>query len=67
MIQSLPYDEIKFDKNVKLQDFLNTEDNSVIGYTLEVDIKCPDEIKENKKHFRFCPKIEGIPEDEFSG
>ena len=31
MSQSLPYDEIKFDNNVKLEDILNTPDDSDIG------------------------------------
>ena len=34
--QPLPYDEIKFDKNVKLEDILNTPDDSDIGYFVEV-------------------------------
>ena len=37
MSQLLPYDEIKFDTNVKLEDILNTPDDSDIGYFLEVD------------------------------
>ena len=37
MSQSLPYDEIKFDKNVKLEDILNTPDDSDNGYFVEVD------------------------------
>ena len=32
MIQPLPYDEIKFDINAKLEDILNTDDDSDIGY-----------------------------------
>ena len=32
MSEPLPYDEIKFDKNVKLEDILNTLDDSDIGY-----------------------------------
>ena len=31
MSQSLPYDEVIFDKNVKLEDILNTPDDSDIG------------------------------------
>ena len=30
--QPLPCDEIKFDKNMKLEDILNTPDDSDIGY-----------------------------------
>ena len=36
MSQPLPYDEIKFDKNVKLEDILNTPDDSDIGFPLKL-------------------------------
>ena len=39
MSQSLPFDEIKFDKNVKLEEILNTPGNSDTGYFIEVDLK----------------------------
>ena len=55
MCQLLPYDEIKFDKNVKLEDILNTPDDSDIGYFIEVDLKYSDNIKEKTKHFPFAP------------
>ena len=32
MSKSLPYDEIKFDQNINLQDILNTPDDSDGGY-----------------------------------
>ena len=51
VIQSLPYDEILFDKIVKLKDILNTPDDSAIGYFIEVDLKYPDNIKEKTKTF----------------
>ena len=38
MSQPLPFDEIKFDKNVKLEDMFNTNDDSDIGYFVEVDL-----------------------------
>ena len=41
MSQPLPYDEIKFDRNVKLKDILNTADNNDIGYFVEVDLFYP--------------------------
>ena len=37
MSEYLPSDEIKFDRNVKLEDILKTPDNNVIGYFIEVD------------------------------
>ena len=35
MSEYLPYDEIKFDRNVKLEDILNTSDDSNIGYFID--------------------------------
>ena len=32
MSKPLPYDEIKFDKSVELEDILNTPDDNDIGY-----------------------------------
>ena len=49
--QLLSYDEIKFDKNVKLEDILNTPDDSDIGYFIEVDIKYSDNKKKRKQNF----------------
>ena len=67
MCQPLPYDEIKFDKNVKLEDRLNTPVDSDIGYYIEVDLKYPDNIKEKTKHFPFAPVNKIIdPDDDFS-
>ena len=55
MSQPLPYDEIKFDQNVKVEDLLNNPDDSDIGYFIEVDLKNPDNLKEKTKHFPFAP------------
>ena len=37
MSQPLLYDEIEFDKKVKLEDISNTSDDSDIGYFIEDD------------------------------
>ena len=42
MSQYLPYDEINFVGDVKLEDILNTSDDSQVGYFVEVDLKYPD-------------------------
>ena len=42
MSECLPYDGIKFDKSVKLEDTLNTPDDSVSGFFVEDDLKHPD-------------------------
>ena len=60
MSEYLPFDEIKFDSNVKLEDTLITSDDSEIGYFIEVDLKYPDKIKENTKKFPFAPENKKI-------
>ena len=62
MSQLLAYDEIQmwhghpdfyFDK---LEEILNTPDDSDIGYFIEVDIKYPDNTKEKTKIFHFVQR-----------
>ena len=66
MSKPLPYDEIKFDKNVRLEDILNTPDDSDVGYFIEVDIKYLDNLKEKTKIFPFNPESKKIIPDDFS-
>ena len=60
MSQMLPYVEIKMwhghpDLYMnKLEEVLNTPDDSGIGYSIEVDIKYSDIIQEKTKSFLFC-------------
>ena len=55
MSQPLPYDEVKFDENVELEEILNTPDDSDIGYFIEADLIYPDNIKDITKNFPFAP------------
>ena len=55
MSEYLPYDEIYFDNNVKLEDILNTPDVSDFGYFVEVDLTYPDNIKQKTKSFPLTP------------
>ena len=55
MSEPLPYDEIKFDGDIKLEDILNTTDDSDVGFFIEVDLNNPDNIKEKTKHLPFAP------------
>ena len=64
--EPLAYDEIKFDQNVKLEDILNTPDDSQIGYFIEVDLNYPDNTKEKTKIFPFVPVNKKINPDDFS-
>ena len=66
MSQPLPFDELKFDNNVKLEDVLNTPDDSNIGYFIEVDLSYPINIKEKTKNFPFAPVNKKINPDKFS-
>ena len=66
MSQPLPYDEIKFDRIVKLEEILNTPDDSDIGYFIEADLKYPDNIQEKTKKFLFAPVNKKINSDDFS-
>ena len=64
--QPLPHDEVKFDKDVKLEDIINTPDDSDIGYFIEIDLKYPDNIKEKTKNFPFAPENKKNNPDIFS-
>ena len=72
MCQPLPYDGIKMwyghlDLYMNwLEDILNTPDDSDIGYFIEVDLRCPDNIKENTKNFPFCPENKIIHKDKYN-
>ena len=55
MSQPLPYDEIKFNKNAKLEDLLNTPVDGDIGYFIEVDWTYPDNVKEKTQNIPFAP------------
>ena len=54
MSEYLPDDEIEFDNNVKLEDILNTPDDSDFGYFIEIDLKYSDIIKEKTKKISIC-------------
>ena len=66
MSKYLPYDEVKFDRKVKLKDIIITPDESDIGYFIEVDLKYPDNIKEKTKKLPFAPMNKKINPDNFN-
>ena len=66
MSQPLPFDELKFHNNVKLEDILNTPDNSNFGYFIEVDLTNPNNIKEKTKNFPFASVNKKFNPDKFS-
>ena len=64
--QSLPYDEINFEKNFCLKDILITPDDSDIGYFLKVDLKYTDNIRQKIKNFPFAPEFKNVSKDDFA-
>ena len=66
MSQMLPYEEIKFDKNVKLEDILNTLNDSDVGHFVEIDLTSPDNTEGKTKKFPFAPVNKKINPDDFS-
>ena len=47
----------------KLDELLNTADDSDVGYFIEVDLRCPDKMKEKTKNFPFAPENRLSPKD----
>ena len=66
MSEYLAYDEMNFDRNVKLENTLNTPDDSDIGFFIEVDLTYTDNIKEKTKFFRIAPVNKKKNPDNFS-
>ena len=72
MSQLLPYDEIEMwyghpDLYMnKLDKILNTPDDSDIGYSVEVDLGYPDDIKEKTKNLPFAPENKVITADKYN-
>ena len=66
MSQMLPFEDIKFDNDIKLDDILNTPDDSDIGYFVEVDSKYSDNIKEKTNNFPFAPVNKKINPDSYN-
>ena len=71
MCRSLPYDGIEMWHGHsdcymnKLEEILNSPNDSDIGYFVEVDLKYPENIKKTKK-FPFCTENKGILKDEYN-
>ena len=66
MSQFLPYDEIILEKDICLEEILNTSDDNENGYILEFDLKYPDDIKEKTKYFPFCPENKKINPNKYN-
>ena len=56
MSQYLPYENLKINNDVSLEDVLKTADDSDVGYIIECDLHAPKEIHEKLKQFPPCPE-----------
>jgi len=56
MSESLPYQDIKWNHDVTLDDVLNTPDDNETGYIVEVDLSFPRELHDKFKEFPPCPE-----------
>ena len=72
MSQPLPYDEIEMwhvDPDLymkKLEEVLDTSDDSDTGYFIEPDLRYPENIKEKTKNLPFAPENKVIPKDKYN-
>ena len=56
MSEYLPHKDLMFDNNSKLDTRLNTIDENVTGYILEIDLHCPEEAPDKFKDFPPSPE-----------
>jgi hypothetical protein len=64
MVQALPYKDIKFANNTKLETILNTADDAETGYMVEVDLSFPKSIHKRLKQMPPCPEAL-VPREEW--
>ena len=56
MSESLPYEEVKWLKNVDEFDVMPVDEKSLIGYLLEVDLQYPDKLHELHSDYPLAPE-----------
>ena len=66
MSQYLPYGEFKWLKNVAEFDVRSINENSPIGYFIEVDFKYPDELHELHNDYPLAPEKFAVSSDMLS-
>ena len=65
MSEFLPYDDLRWNNNLSLEDVLTTEDDAEEGHIIEVDLHFPPEIHDRLKEFppapeNIVPKVEWV-------
>ncbi len=66
MSEPLPYDEVKINNDISIDDVLKTNDESDTGYIVECDLIYPDEIHDLLKEYPPAPEILTPTEDMMS-
>ena len=66
MSKYLPYEGFKQLKNVDKFDVMSISEKSPIGYFLEVDLECPDELHELHNDFPLAPEKLAVSSDMLS-
>ena len=56
MSQYLPYKNIRLNKDVKLEDVLNTSDDNDVGYIVECNLTFPKHLHNKLKEYVPCPE-----------
>lgn len=64
MSEHLPYDEVRLNTEVDLEQVVNTSDDNDTGYIVECDLSFPPEIHEKLKGYPPCP-VNLAPQDEW--
>ena len=57
MSQLLPYDEVKINNNVSIDEVLKTDDGNDVGYIVECDLKFPTKIHDKLKEYPPAPEL----------
>ena len=66
MSEYLPYGRFKWLKNVDEFDGMSINEKSLIGYLLEVDLKCFDELHESHNVSPLAPEKRAVSSDMLS-
>ena len=66
MSEYLPYGELEWLGNVDELDVMSINEKSEIGYFLEVDLKCPDELHDLQNDYPLAPETLAVTNDMLS-
>ena len=65
-LEKLPLSEFEFNKEITIQEVLDTHDNASVGYFVEVEISYPPGLQDDHQDFPLAP-TKDIVEEEWLG